>query len=69
MRLGYNERDGLVVLAMTQADYENVLVALGFATGAAVSSSTRTFLVGLINRLNQGNPNFTPYEVPHADPR
>lgn len=69
--IGYREEDGVVVLRMTRDDYEGLLVALGFALGASgPASALRVQILGLVNRLNAGNPNFTPYEeAAGADPR
>lgn len=69
MTPGYSESDGLIVLAMSRDDYNHLLIALGFATGCATLPETQNSLVRLTNRLNAGNPHFTPYRVPDADPR
>jgi hypothetical protein len=64
--LGYGEKDGNVVLEMTHSDYNFLLFSLGIATGATVTRQRGTSinsLLGLINRLNQGNPHFLPYET------
>jgi hypothetical protein len=62
--IGYREEEnGVVVLRMTRDDYNALLVALGFATGAAPRKDTRDTLLGLVNRLNAGNPSYTPYEI------
>lgn len=60
---GYGESvTGQVTLTMSKNDYNSLLFALGVATGASSYEAARlkSFLE-LINRLNAGNPNFTPY--------
>lgn len=54
-----------VVLRMTRQDYENrFLPALGLATGALLSrgGECRDFLE-FVNRVNAGNPKYTPYKI------
>jgi hypothetical protein len=57
---------GNVVITMTQGDYDNQLLSLG----AGSSALNRTGAVplrrslGLVNRLNAGNPNYRPYAIP-----
>lgn len=57
---GYSKDCRSVTLTMTQDDYNTLLWALGYATGGA-ESIYRDTLLGLVNRLNIGNPNFQPY--------
>jgi hypothetical protein len=60
--MGYSEENGEVVLRLSRADYEAVLLALGIATGlTAKDGFPVSGWVELVNRLNQGNPNFQPY--------
>jgi hypothetical protein len=70
MTPGYREEDGYVVLTMTRHDYEGLLLMLGWAPGTMAREHFGNLRahIGLVNRLNAGNPNFTPYaageEVP-----
>jgi len=62
----YSEQDGQVVLTMTREDYQRILLALGAWVAAMHRpfEPERTFeLLEFVNRLNEGNPNFTPYQV------
>lgn len=67
---GYSENeDGHVVLTMSREDYANLLISLGMAAGCALGQSSRNDpsfgrMLAFVNRINQGNPNFTPYETP-----
>jgi hypothetical protein len=63
---GYLETAETVVLSMTHQDYNALLLALGFAAGRADDKPMFWRLIGLVNRLNAGNPHFTPYEIPEA---
>jgi hypothetical protein len=63
--MSYSEKDGQVVLTMSREDYERVLMALGMATGAALRGYgplAYRILVPLLNRVNEGNPDYTPYQ-------
>lgn len=66
--MSYQEENGAVVLRMSKEDYERMLWFLGIASAKIKESTSRksqtieTFLLWL-NRLNQGNPNYTPSQV------
>jgi hypothetical protein len=66
--MSYREENGQVVLTMSRQDFERLLLCLGGAVGAAclidpwVLSINEVF--ELINRINEGNPNYTPYSIP-----
>lgn len=58
--MSYSEtEDGKVVLTLTRADYQLLLMALGYARGGL---GPRLLDIDFINRLNQGNPDFRAYE-------
>lgn len=60
----HRDAAGNVVITMTPDDYSRLLFMLGQATGAALKdrqSASPAF--ALLNRLNVGNPNYTPYQV------
>lgn len=63
--MSYREENGQVLLTMSRDDYQMLLIVLGYATGGAIkehwTSATRMF--ELTNRLNEGNPHYTPYQV------
>lgn len=66
--MSYREENGQVVLAMSHDDWTMVLMLLGAgAAGENILSSRKA--AELFNRLNEGNPNFTPYKLAdaHAD--
>jgi hypothetical protein len=65
--MSYSEENGLVILSMSREDYERVLLLLGQATVESVRRHGRSLfnlndILALLNRLNQGNPNYTPYQ-------
>lgn len=65
MKHGYSRDGETVTLTMSAADYELLLMCLGQAAG--VASQHPGFFwraIALANRLNAGNPEFTPYEIP-----
>jgi hypothetical protein len=65
MELGYSREGETVTIRMSNADYQELLLCLGYSAGA-VSATPRSFWsrIGLTNRLNAGNPQFQPYEIP-----
>ena len=66
--MSYSEKDGCVILSMSREDYEVVLTALGYWTSAHVHDSNRKKLLELVNRLNCGNPDYTPYQLSSEKP-
>lgn len=68
--MSYSEVDGQVVLTISRQDYEHLLFALAEAA-ACVRKFGGSFDEELrfLNRLNQGNPNYRPYEVPETEKR
>ena len=59
--MSYNEKDGMVTLTMTIQDYEYLLLLLGRAAGGDLEYLHEH--LALVNRLNEGNPHFTPYQL------
>jgi hypothetical protein len=57
--MGYSEKDGQVVLTLSREDYHTILMALLIAGQPTPTRKWKQIL----NRLNQGNPNYTPYQV------
>lgn len=60
------KRDGeLVHITVTYDEFEVLLLALGIAYGACKRTDlpvSAARLVHLANAINEGNPNWTPYE-------
>jgi hypothetical protein len=58
-----------VVLTLSREDYDLVLMMLGMATGYCVKEHSAdperalNKALALMNRLNEGNPHYTPYQV------
>lgn len=62
--MSYSEQDGKVVLTLSREDYDLLLLALGCAIGIeAVDRQAVKRWFALLNRINQGNPSYTPYEI------
>ena len=56
-----------VEIKLTRGDYEQLLIVLGYATGAAWSSGNPGFsyaILRLANVINRDNPNWIPYQIP-----
>lgn len=60
--MSYREENGQVVLTMNAEDYERVLFRLGSWLPRLSGQPLEDELL-LINRLNEGNPNWRPYLV------
>lgn len=60
------DADGNVVITMTPKDWENLLLVIGAGTSALHSNHVVPLArsLALVNRLNAGNPHFTPYKIP-----
>jgi hypothetical protein len=53
-----------VVLTLSREDYQKLMMALGFATSAFLARPGELEgILMLMNRLNAGNPHYTPYRV------
>lgn len=66
--MSYSEKDGQVVLTMSREDYEFLLMCLGIASGWVTEGEVLKRCLEFVNRLNEGNPNFTPYKVGEKKP-
>lgn len=66
---GFSRRGDRVVLNMSRDDWDRLLMMMGFAMRVMLGRGDNPDgILALVNRLNQGNPNFTPYEItPEAD--
>lgn len=69
---GYSEEGDLVVLRMTREDYAALIFLLGFAEGSekrnyeatpGLNRSVPNMATKLANRINEGNPYWTPYKL------
>lgn len=60
--MSYHEENGQVVLTMSKEDYEKVMFRLGKTAGQTHWRYIDQEFA-LLNRLNSGNPNYTPYQV------
>jgi hypothetical protein len=66
--VSYREDDGQVILTMSQLQYERLLMVFAMATMKGMEYR-KDFpravenTMELLNQLNQGNPNYTAYQV------
>jgi hypothetical protein len=58
--MSYREENGQVILTLTRDDYDLMLLMLGAGSVAVSFDRSLPFL----NRLNEGNPHYTPYQAP-----
>ncbi|HTB10975.1 MAG TPA: hypothetical protein VK752_05365 [Bryobacteraceae bacterium] len=54
---------GRVVIDISEEEYTLLLLKLGYATGRATDMADRNACLRLANAINEGNPQWTPYEV------
>lgn len=70
--MGYQENEkGEVVVTMTRDDWLDLLLALGYARGAASRQGSVVLarkIAGLVNRINEGNPRFRQYLLDEEPP-
>jgi len=66
---GYKRDGETVTLTMSRDDYDELLMCLGIAIRAANEPRPALFLsrLALTNRLNIGNPGYTPYQIPNKE--
>jgi hypothetical protein len=57
--VSYSEKDGRVILEISREDYELAMLIIGSAPRLVPFMRK----LALLNRLNEGNPHYTPYEV------
>jgi hypothetical protein len=66
--MSYREENGQVVLTMSAEDFGTLLMAIGalmaYTAQGKLPIFTMDSISAFMNRLNEGNPNYTPYEVP-----
>jgi hypothetical protein len=71
-RMNYREENGQVVLTMSREDYNSLLKVFAAATAKLFrvnpKKGSTDWILALLNRLNQGNPNYTPYQVEQSCP-
>jgi hypothetical protein len=67
--MSYSEENGEVVLRMNWMDYETLLTVFAMATTMSLKGPSGNTILGpdriipMVDRLNSGNPNYTPYQV------
>jgi hypothetical protein len=66
--VSYREEDGQVILTMSREDYNKLLMTFALATMRGIEfrgefPKAVENTLSLMNRLNDGNPNYTPYQV------
>lgn len=68
--MSYSEENGQVILTMSRKDYDIVLMALGAFTAMTWDKEKKGVrLLSLLNRLNEGNLSYTPYEISEVGER
>jgi hypothetical protein len=60
--VSYREENGQVMVTMDMLDWQILLILLG-RTLTILERDERPAFFSLVNRLNQGNPDYTPYQV------
>ena len=59
--MSYSEQDGQVVLKMSREDYDKLALVLDLTRRLRFNDEPLSGFDEFLNRLNQGNPNYTPY--------
>ena len=63
--MSYIEGDGDVILHLSHEDYKRLMYLLGVATAGC--QNEQDWILDFLNRLNLGNPGYTPYKNPKAE--
>lgn len=61
--MSWQKIDGRVVITLTEEEYSQLLLLLGFASAEAIHGAglDPTPIFRLMNTINAGNPKWTPY--------
>lgn len=54
-------------LSLTRNEWDALILMAGMATGAAFKNCTAKLafsFLAIANKMNEGNPNWVPYEIP-----
>lgn len=60
--MAYREENGQVVLTMSREDYDQLIKMV--ATATVHFWPDTIWILALLNRLNEGNPDWRPYRIP-----
>lgn len=66
--MSYHEENGQVVLTMSREDYEKLSLILDLTYRLRFNDQPMPGFQEFVNRLNSGNPNYTPYQVGEKTP-
>lgn len=60
------KKEGRVTIEMSEEEHDRLICMMGYAVGAAMrqDSDLGWGWIRLVNRLNEGNPDFVPYKIP-----
>ena len=65
--MSYQKTEAGVVITLTDEQYDELLLMLGYATGAMSNDDPNGWplyrALRFVNEINDGNPNWMPYEV------
>jgi hypothetical protein len=63
--MSYREENNQVILTMDWKDYEYLIFLIAKAHGEMLKAGeSRPNEIAFMNRLNSGNPHYTPYHLP-----
>ena len=62
--MSYSESNGQVTLTMSREDYDFLVLNLAMASGRYLhGAGDIKAMMAFLKRLNDGNPNYTPYRI------
>jgi hypothetical protein len=62
--MNYRREGKRITLEMDASDFSSLMIMLGMAAAAAMGRGFLDQALDFINRLNAGNRDFAPYEIP-----
>lgn len=52
-----------VIITLSDEDFDLLLMMMGYVTGMEKDKGLQNLFIGLVNRVNEGNPDFVPYKI------
>ena len=62
--MSFSKENGRVKIDISEEEYTSLLMVIGYAAGSAANKSTFYMCIKIANVINEGNPRYTPYEIP-----
>jgi hypothetical protein len=61
--MSYKREGDTITLQMSRSDYAVLMFLWGFALAGMTDADIRRMALEVVNRVNEGNPNYTLYSI------